>query len=54
VDKRILVADFVAGGSIFWNDDVRVDFTATERTKEFYSQQGSNDRFGTINVAFGF
>lgn len=52
VDKKPLVADFIGGASLFWSSAVRVDFTVTERTKEFYGQQGHPDRFGGINIAF--
>ncbi|MDR3425539.1 MAG: lipid A deacylase LpxR family protein [Alphaproteobacteria bacterium] len=50
VDKRIFVEDFMAGASLFWSSAVRVDFTVTERTKEFYGQQGAPNRFGGINL----
>ena len=53
VDKRIFVADFVGGASVFWSSALRIDFTLTERTHEFYGQQGAPNRFGGINVAFG-
>ncbi len=52
VSERPLVADFTAGASLFWSSAVSLDFTVTERTKEFYSQQGTPDRFGSINLAF--
>jgi hypothetical protein len=52
VDKKPLVADFMGGASLLWSSTVRVDFTVTERTKEFYGQQGHPDRFGGINLAF--
>ena len=52
VDARPLVADFMGGASLFWSSDVRIDFTVTERTKEFYGQQGAPNRFGGINVTF--
>jgi lipid A 3-O-deacylase len=54
VDKKPLVADFVAGASVFWSKDARVDFTVTQRTHEFYDQQGHPDRFGGLNLAFLF
>jgi len=52
VDKRIFVEDFMTGASIYWSQDVRLDFTVTERTKEFYGQQGAPNRFGGLNLAF--
>ena len=54
VDKKTLVADFMAGASLFWSSNIRIDFTVTERTKEFYGQQGHPDRFGGINLVAGF
>jgi len=52
VDKKTFVEDFMGGASLFWSSAVRVDFTITERTREFYGQQGAPDRFGGINLAF--
>lgn len=52
VDKNTLVADFVVGASLFWSDDVKLDFIATQRTPEFQTQRGI-DRFGGINLSFG-
>ena len=52
VDKKPLVADFIAGASVLWTTAIRMDFTVTDRTKEFYGQQGDNDRFGGIDLAF--
>jgi len=54
VEKRDLVADFMLGASLFWSAAARVDVTWTERTKEFYSQEGTPDRFGGINLVLGF
>jgi len=54
VSKKPLVADFMGGASLFWSSAARVDFTVTQRTKEFYGQQGHPDRFGGINLAFQF
>lgn len=53
VGKKTFVTDFIGGASLFWSLRVRVDFTVTQRTKEFYGQQGQ-DRFGGINLAFQF
>jgi len=52
VNKRIFVTDFMGGASLFWSSSARLDFTVTERTKEFYGQQGTHDRFGGVNLAF--
>jgi hypothetical protein len=54
VEKRTLVADFVGGASVFWRDDIRLDFTYTERTKEFYGPYATQDKFGGFNLAFLF
>ena len=54
VDSKPLVADFIGGASLFWSSALRIDFTVTERTKEFYGQQGHPDRFGGLNLAFSF
>jgi len=53
VDKKLFVTDFMGGASLFWASRVRVDFTVTQRTKEFYGQHGQ-DRFGGINLALQF
>jgi hypothetical protein len=52
VEHRIFVEDFMTGASVFWSSNVRIDFTLTERTKEFYGQRGSPNRFGGLNLAF--
>jgi lipid A 3-O-deacylase len=52
VDEKPLVADFMGGASLFWSSSVRLDFTVTERSKEFYGQRGTPDRFGGLNLAF--
>ena len=52
VSEKPLVADFTAGASVFWSSAVSLNFTFTERTKEFYNQQGTPDRFGSISLAF--
>jgi len=54
VDKKPLVADLIAGASIFWSTHVRLDFSVIERTKEFYGQQGHDDRFGSIGLTVEF
>jgi hypothetical protein len=51
VDKKTLVVDMMGGASLLWSSTVRVDFTVTQRTKEFYGQRGTDDRFGGINLA---
>jgi hypothetical protein len=50
VEERPLIADFSGGASVFWSSAVRADFTFTQRTDEFYGQQGHPDRFGGINL----
>lgn len=54
VNKRPLVADFTGGVSMFWTDAIRLDFLYTERTKEFYGPQATQDKFGGFNLAFRF
>ena len=51
VDKRPVVADFVGGASLYWGEILELDFTVTERTREFYGQ-GSEDRFGMLTLSF--
>lgn len=51
VDEKPFVADFTAGASLFLSS-VSLNLTLTERTKEFYGQQGRPDRFGSISFAF--
>lgn len=52
VDKKPIVADFIGGMALFWSDSIRADISLTDRTREFYGQRGSNDRFGSINIIF--
>jgi len=47
------VADFIGGASVFWSRAARLDFTVTERTKEFYGQVAP-DRFGSVSLVVGF
>lgn len=54
VNKEPLVADFMIGATLFWSDAVRLDFSAVQRTKEFYGQNGHPDRFGGLNITFRF
>lgn len=54
VNKRPLVADFTGGASLFWSNAIRLDFSITQRTYEFYGQTGHKDRFGGINLTFQF
>lgn len=53
VTKKTLVGDYTAGAALFWTDKVRVDFTVTNRQKEFTTQKNT-DRFGMINLAVLF
>jgi hypothetical protein len=52
VSEKPLVVDFMGGASLLWSSAIRLDFTVTQRTKEFYGQQGHPDRFGGLNLAF--
>jgi lipid A 3-O-deacylase len=54
VNKKYLVADFIGGASLIWSQAIRTDFTVTQRTHEYYGQQGHPDRFGGINLVVGF
>lgn len=53
VDKEILVGDLTAGASLFWDDWVKLDFTFTERSKEFRTQKDL-DHFGGVNLSVRF
>ena len=53
VKKRILVGDFSAGASLFWSDWTKIDFSFTERTKEFTTQK-QMDHFGNVTLSFLF
>ena len=52
VDKKPLVADFVAGIAITY-DQFRVAFTHVMRTREFDSQAEA-DRFGSLSFSVRF
>lgn len=54
VGKKPLVADFLGGAALFWSDAIRLDFTATQRTQEFYGQRAEPDRFGGVNLSIKF
>lgn len=54
VEAKPLVADFMGGVSLFWSSAIRMDFTVTQRTKEFYGAGATSDRFGGLNLAFSF
>ena len=53
VAKKTLVGDLAFGAALFWTDILRVDFTVTNRTREFNTQKNT-DRFGMINLAVLF
>ena len=53
VAKKTFVGDYTFGAALFWTDIVRVDFTVTNRMKEFNTQKNT-DRFGMINLAVLF
>jgi hypothetical protein len=52
VEKTILVADLLAGVSLFWSRAVRVDFGSVVRTQEFKGQ-GAPDIIGSASISFG-
>jgi lipid A 3-O-deacylase len=53
VQKEILVGDLTAGASLFWADWAKLDFSFTQRTKEFVTQK-QMDHFAGANLSFGF
>lgn len=52
VELRPFVADFEAGGSVFWNN-VRLSYTQVWRTEEFVAQR-SYHSFGAFSLSFAF
>jgi hypothetical protein len=53
INKNNFVADFTGGVALFWKDDVRMDFSFTQRTKEFETQE-KDDSFGAVNLTVAF
>ena len=53
VEKNVGVGDFSAGASVFYRDWVKLDFSFTERSKEFKTQKQA-DHFGQANLSFRF
>jgi hypothetical protein len=51
VEHKTFVADFQAGGSIFWSSHIRFDATVVRRTREFVGQKHP-DVIGTAALAF--
>lgn len=51
LDRRVMVADFSGGASLFFGHWLRADFVATRRGREFAGQQG-DDVFGGVNITF--
>ena len=51
VQKKVLVADTLAGFSLFWSNSWRLDFSAGRRTREFVGQE-SSDVMGTAAISF--
>lgn len=51
VEHKTLVADFEAGGSVFWSSHIRFDASVVRRTREFIGQPHP-DVIGTFAVAF--
>ncbi|MBI3419413.1 MAG: hypothetical protein HY053_04710 [Proteobacteria bacterium] len=48
------MGDISGGAAIFWSDTAKLDFTVTQRSKEFYGQSGHEDLFGSANVSLRF
>jgi lipid A 3-O-deacylase len=53
VPKKVLVADFQSGFSMFWSTSIRVDFSVVRRTEEFVGQH-SPDEIGTVAASFSW
>jgi hypothetical protein len=53
VDRRPLVADLQAGLAVMWLG-VRITYTQTWRTEEFYGQRGGMQNFGSLSATFRF
>lgn len=51
VGRRVWVNDFSWGASAYWSDRLRLDFTVTDRGREFVGQH-DRDRFGVIRLSF--
>jgi hypothetical protein len=50
VPRRVLVADFQGGVTVFWASRIRLDFSAVRRTKEFVGQR-RRDVIGTAALS---
>lgn len=53
VGSNVLVGDLTGGAALFWGDAVKLDVTATHRTKEFEGQDRPSDYAG-VNLTLGF
>lgn len=53
VDKKSFVGDIQAGVSLFWSDDLRLNFSAVRRSREFEGQ-AAPDLIGTASLAFSW
>lgn len=53
VEKETLVGDIQAGVSLFWSDDLRLNFSAMRRSREFQGQPAP-DMIGTASLAFSW
>lgn len=53
VEKETLVGDIQAGISLFWSNDLRVNFSAMRRSREFKGQPAP-DLIGTASLAFSW
>jgi lipid A 3-O-deacylase len=51
VDKKAFVGDLQVGASLFWSDDLRLNFSVMRRSREFDGQPAP-DMVGTASLAF--
>jgi hypothetical protein len=51
LDRRVMVADFSGGASLFFGRWLRADFVAIRRGREFDGQSG-DDNYGGVNLTF--
>lgn len=52
IGKEHFVGDLVAGASLYWSTNIKVDLAVTHRSKEYEGQEDT-DTFGMINLSFG-
>jgi hypothetical protein len=53
VGRKVLVADFQGGFSMFWSTSIRVDISIVRRTREFRGQS-SPDEVGSAAISFSW